>query len=385
MSLSGDQSPKARRAILVVALATFVMLGLADGSLGVAWPSLRGEFDRGISELGALLAFGSVGYLTASVAYGRVHSRLGTGAALGTGCSLMTVALVGIAVAPGWPIVAMSSVLLGLGGGLVDSGMNAHAALDFDLRSINLLHASYGVGATFGPLLITVSLTAGVAWRGGYAVLALGQAGIALVIWQTRNRWVGNVQEPAPGPAVRASRGRILLLLALFLVYTGAEVGAGQWAYTLLNEGRGLSTAAAGGWVAAYWGGLTAGRFLFSALGHRASPSGTLNGSVALALIGLSILWWDPSGIGFVGLPIAGMGFAAVFPTLVSLTPARIGRDRSTRMVGYQLAAANIGAASVPWTLGLLAESYGLAALGPGLFGSAVAVAVLHIWSDRSG
>jgi fucose permease len=88
------------------------MLGLADGSLGVAWPSLRGEFDRGISELGALLAFGSAGYLTASTAYGRVHSRLGTGAAIGTGCSLMTLGLLGVALAPVWLVVALSTVLL---------------------------------------------------------------------------------------------------------------------------------------------------------------------------------------------------------------------------------------------------------------------------------
>lgn len=381
---AGDNSA-ARRGVLLVAFAAFVMLGLADGSLGVGWPSMRSTFGRGVSELGALLAIGSFGYLTASTAYGRIHARLGTGAALGTGCTLMALGLLGIAGAPVWPVIAISAVLLGVGGGLVDTGMNAHAALEFDLRSINLLHASYGVGATLGPVLITISLTAGAAWRGGYAVMAVAQAAMALAIWRSRRRWTSRPLEAGDDRVVNVRRARVFLLLALFFVYTGAEVGVGQWAYTLLSEGRGMTTAAAGGWVAAYWAGLTMGRFLVSAVGNRVSASQTLNTSVAIALIGVGILWWDPAGAGFVGLPVAGIGFAAIFPTLVSLTPLRIGRDRSTRMVGYQLAAANLGIATLPWVMGLFAEAQGLAVLGPGLFGITALFTVLHLWADRSG
>lgn len=383
MIAAGD-STTGRRGVLLVAFAAFVLLGLADGSLGVAWPSMRSAFGRGVSDLGVLLAIGSVGYLTASSGYGRIHARLGTGAAIATGCTLMAVGLAGIAGAPQWWIIAFSAVLLGIGGGLVDSGMNAHAALEFDLRSINLLHASYGVGATLGPVLITISLTAGAAWRGGYAVMALGQMAMAGAIWRSRSRWTSRPPETGDDQVVTIRRGRVILLLSLFFVYTGAEVGVGQWAYTLLSEGRAMSTAVAGGWVAAYWGGLTGGRFLVSVVGNRVSPSNTLNASVAMALLGVGALWWDPAGAGFVGLPIAGIGFAAIFPTLVSLTPLRIGRDRSTRMVGYQLAAANLGIATLPWVLGLFAEAKGLAVLGPGLFGITALFTILHLWADRA-
>lgn len=382
--IAAGGSTTGRRGVLLFALAAFVMLGLADGSLGVAWPSMRSTFGRGVSELGALLAIGSVGYLTASTAYGRIHARLGTGAALGSGCTLMAVGMLGIAGAPVWSVIAISAVMLGIGGGLVDSGMNAHAALEFDVRSINLLHASFGVGATLGPVLITISLTAGAMWKGGYAVMALGQAAVAVAVWRSRKRWASRPPKEGDDELVTIRRARVVLMLSLFLVYTGAEVGVGQWAYTLLNEGRSMSTAVAGGWVAAYWAGLTVGRFLVSAVGNRVSPSHTLNASVVTALIGVGFLWWDPAGAGFVGLPVTGIGFAAIFPTLVSLTPLRIGRDRSTRMVGYQLAAANLGVASIPWALGLLAEAQGLNVLGPGLFGITAMFTLLHLWADRA-
>lgn len=373
--------PTAARDLFALALAAFVMLGLSDGSLGVAWPSMRAAFGRGISELGLLLAFMSLGYLTASSGYGRAQARLGTGTSLGLGALLMGLGLAGIAVAPLWAVVAASAAALGLGAGLVDAGMNAHAALEFDVGSINMLHASYGIGATFGPLVIAASLSVSSTWRAGYVALFLSQVVIALLLWRTRRGWIASPPDPAAhDPSVRSKAPALLLL---FLLYTGVEVATGQWAFSLLSEGRGLSIGAAGAWVAAYWGGLTAGRFAFGVVGNRMPPSRILDGSVAVALTAIGFFWWDPAGLGVMGLPVAGLGLAAIFPTLVSLTPSRIGRLNSTRMIGYQLAAANFGAATVPWALGLLAEGLGLAALAPGLFAAAALLGVVHIWTDR--
>lgn len=361
------------------------MLGLVDGALGVAWPSMRDTFDRGLSDLGLLLFFGSTGYLLASIGYGWLHSVLGTGTLLGGGSVLMVVGIAGIAGAPAWGLVAVAAILLGLGGGLVDTGMNAHAALVFDVGSINLLHACYGAGASLGPIVVTLSLVATGIWRAGYAVLAVLQVLVAVAVWTRRSRWAGAEPDLIGDVPVAGRRHQLWLHLILFFLYTGIEVATGQWAFTLLSEGRGMETVAAGVWVAVYWGGLTVGRFGFGVVGNRLAPSRILGGSMLMSLLGIAILWLDIFGIGVVGLPIAGLGFAAVFPTLVALTPARIGRVRSTRSMGFQLAAANLGAAGVPWMLGILAEEGGLEALGPGLFVTTLLLSGVHLISDRAG
>jgi fucose permease len=368
---------------LIVALSTFVMLGLIDGGLGVAWPSMREFFDRGVAELGLLLAFGSAGYLTASAGYGRLHRRWGTGTLLGSGSTLLFVGVAGFALGPVWTVVAGSAVLLGLGGGLVDTGMNAHAALAFDVGSINLLHACYGVGATLGPVVITLSLLTSDGWQWGYAVIAGLQLLTAVAVWSRRSRWAGSEPDLTGEASAPGARVPLLFLVVLFFLYTGVEVGAGQWAFTLLSEGRGMSTAAAGVWVAIYWGGLTVGRFGFGFVGDRLTPARILNGSMLVSLAAIGWLWRDPWGLGVLGLPVAGLGFAGVFPTLVSVTPARLGRGRSTKAMGYQLAAANLGAATVPWVLGIVAENRGVASLAPGLFAAAVALTVVHVASAR--
>lgn len=369
--------------LLATSLAAFVLLGMADSGLGVSWPTMRSVFSRELADLGVLIAFLSVGYLAASSGYGRLHSRIGTGSALVLGGSTMGAALLGLALAPGWAFGAISSALLGVGAGLIDVGMNAHAALNFDVASINLLHGAYGVGATLGPVLITVSLAAGGAWRAGYVVLAAAQAGVVLLIWRGRRSW----RTPDhPGIGMDESRAgplRIASLLLLFLLYTGVEVATGQWAFSLLHEGRAIDTSASGLWVAAYWGGLTAGRLALGAFGERIPASKILDVSVLMALGGIGLLWLDPAQLGVLGLPIAGLGLSAVFPTMVSLTPSRIGRFRSARMVGYQLAAANIGAATMPWTVGLIAGKAGLGSLAPALFAMTSLLAVLHLMTDR--
>ena len=367
--------------VLIIALASFVLLGLPDGGLGVAWPTIRGEFGQSLSDLGIVIASGSVGYLTVSGLYGRLHARFGTGFLLAGGSTLLAGGLLGVALAPTFVVVVMSAATMGAGGGLIDTGMNAHAALAFDIRSINLLHACYGIGATMGPIFVTFSLTGTGSWTAGYLAMAILQIVVLAGVWRRRRTWAADIGEP-DGVGATGNAGA-WLLVALFFLYTGVELGTGQWSFTLLTESRGYSTAAAGVWVAIYWGGLTAGRFGLGIVGHRLGPVPTLHGSVVVSLVGLGLLWVDPAGFGVIGLPITSLGLAAIFPTLIAVTPARLGAKRSTRSIGHQLAAANLGVAAIPWLLGIVAEQVGVAALAPGLFVAGLAFAVVHVVSVR--
>lgn len=369
---------------LGLAFSAFIVLGMADSGLGVAWPSMREFLGRGLSDLGLLLAALSIGYLSAGALFGRLERRLGLAPLLVSGAALLAVSAIGLAAGGQWAVVFAASAVMGLGAGLVDVGMNAHAALEFDRGSINNLHAAYGVGATLGPVLLSASLAAGFAWRGGYAALAGLQLVVAAAIWSGRSRWAtrDRVAEDRRTSGTRPG-WRVIGMLAVFLVYTGAEVATGQWSFSLLRLERGMSAGTAGLLVAFYWGGLTVGRLVFGWVGERMAASRVIDASIGIALGGLGLLWWDPGGLGFVGLPVAGIGFAAVFPTMVALTPMRIGRLESTRMIGYQLAAANVGAATLPWLLGLVAATAGLGWLPPGFLAVTLLLGALHLWVDR--
>ena len=372
------------RRLITVAFLVFVALGLSAGVLGVAWPSMRGDLSRPLSDLGVLLAISTGGYFLAGLVAGRLTDRIGIGNLLTATMTLGTVSLVGYAVAQSWPLLLIASIGLGLTGGMIDSVINAYVALQHGTRTMNLLHASFGVGATVGPILVASTLARGLSWRSAFLILAGAELVLLVTVAVVRGRWPVAAQEQESAVSQSHAGGSVLGLLGLFFLYVGLEFAAGQWSYSLLTEGRGVGEFIAGLWVAAYWGGLTGGRLVLGVLGDRVGSGTTLWLSMVGTILGCALFWWDPAGLGVAGLPLAGVSLAGIFPTLVALTPSWVGKERAPTVIGYQIAASSVGAASIPWIAGLVIESAGLEALGPFLVATAILMAGLHLVVARS-
>lgn len=360
----------------------FISLGLPDGLLGVAWPSLAASRGVRLDALGTLLAASAAGFIGASVFSGRLIARLGVGGLLAAASLTTAVSLLGFALAPAWWMLLPAAALLGAGGGCIDGGLNNYAAATTSPRVLTWLHGFYGVGATAGPLLMTALLAGGRPWQAGYLIVGAGQLALALCFALTRGRWVAHA--PAEAHAVRSDVGLratlalpvVWLSAALFLLYTGLEVSVGQWAYTLFTAGRGADPALAGRWVSLYWGGLTAGRFVAGAVAGRLTPRallwiGSLGAVLGAAMIGLLAAPWASAA----GMVLMGFALAPIFPALIGTTVERVGGAHASNAIGLQVASATAGAASVPWAIGLVAAGAGIPAIGPAF----VAVAALYL------
>ena len=381
-------------ALLAIAFLAFLSLGLPDGVLGVAWPSLRRSFGVPLSALGALLAAAMAGYLVSSFSSGAVVARLGVGSVLAWSSATMVVSSLACAVAPAWSLVLAAGVLAGVGAGAIDAGINAYAAAHFPPRLVSWLHACYGVGAMLGPLLMTAVLGAGLAWRWGYGAIGLLLAIMTAAFVVTRHRWRTDRSSPAADRAGSGSRAGMVAALrhppvwlnvALFFVYTGLEATAGQWSYSLYTESRGVGSGVAGVWVAIYWGSLTAGRVVAGVVASRVSADAVLRVAMASAPLGAAMVWsrWS-LGASLAGLAVLGFALAPIYPLLISLTPARIGAHRAAHAIGFQVAAAYLGVAALPGAAGMLARTHGLEVLGPFLVGAAVALLVVHEVARRA-
>jgi fucose permease len=371
------------RRLIKVAFLIFVTLGLSAGVLGVAWPSMRVDLSRPVSDLGLLLAIGTGGYFVAGLLAGRLTRLLGIGNLLTATLLLGTVSLVGYGVSQSWPVLLVSAIGLGFTSGLVDAVINAYVALRHGTRTMNLLHASFGIGATAGPILVASLLARGLSWRWTYLVLAVAEAALLVVVFVLRERWPDPPREKAVAISDGRVGGSVAGLLGLFFLNVGFEVTAGQWAYSVLTEGRNVAEFIAGVWVALYWGGLTGGRLLLGVVGDRISGRAILHLSMAGSVVGAIIFWWDPSGLGVLSLPLLGLSIAGVFPTLVALTPRRVGAERAPAIIGYQIAAASAGTAALPWIAARFIDANGLEALGPFLVVTATLMALLYLVVDR--
>ncbi len=294
----------------------------------------------------------------------------------------MSVGLLMFSQAPSWPLLVASHAVIGLSIGVVDVSVNTYVATHHGVGAMNLLHAGYGVGAVGGPLLVTAAILSGGSWRLSY--LALGALELVLLVTLVLHRavWQDSAPSALPGPHSKRQPARrwwaLGLTIALFFAYTGVELSAGQWTYSSLTLAHGVNRALAGILVAGFWLGLLAGRVGAASVGHRATPRRLLDLSFGGAVLGAGLFTWYPSLlVGTAGLILLGLALAAIFPTLVSLTGARVGDALAPAAVGYQLAAGAVGGTVLPAMAGVVLQATGVAFLGHLLLaGTAVMIAV---------
>jgi len=359
-----------------------VALGLPDGMLGVAWPSMRATFGQPLAALGLVLLALTCGYLTASAASGFVEARLGTAAVLTAGFAASAAAMLAFATAPNWALFVLGALILGLGAGSVDAGANAYTALEHGAGPLNLLHAGYGLGAALGPAVMTALLAAGLVWRLAYAGMVGAELALLVAVAGTRRSWSGtrNMSTHTAEAQGRVPLALVGASLAMFFVYTGVEVGAGQWSYTFLTTARALPSTAAGLAVSGYWAGLTVGRLAASATAARLGALWLLHASVVVTVAALTLFWWGRSPmVGVVALAAAGVGLGPVFPSLIALTPGRVGQAAASRVVGLQIATASVGGALGPAAIGVVLQVGGPALLAPSLAAGAASFLALHV------
>jgi fucose permease len=354
-----------------LACLAYLSVALPGSVLGLLWPSMRLSFHQPVAALGVLLVFGVAASAMSSVVTGRLLSptRMGPMLALGTVASGAALALE--ALAPSLGVFAGGMVAFGLGFGAIDTALNAYAARRFGARQINWMHASYGLGATLGPLLVTALLAHGLTWRGVCGAMAAAQAAVAVVFAVARRAWeepsvamAEPRQSPSGPPAVKARAAVVLTASAFAAVETGIESGAGIWAFVYLTTGRGLPPAAAGVAVSAYWATMFAGRAGLGPVAEHLGPARVLAGGVAGVTLGSTLLAaGGPGFLAIAGLMIIGLSAAPIFPLLTLTTAQRTGAD----VTALQVAASAIGGAALPAVIGLAIGAFSARAFAPAL------------------
>jgi fucose permease len=361
-----------RGLLLFICYIGFVSLGLPDTLLGVAWPSIRRTFNLQQSDISWIFVGSGCSYFVSSFFAGRLLKRFNVGVILAASTALVALSGFDYSLARVWPLFAAGSLLHGLGSGAIDSGLNHYVANHFSARHMNWLHACYSLGAMIGPLLMTGMIAGAGSWRLGYMVVAGALLVLSLLFMATKARW----DDAGPSPsstsdpmettqhiaAKVALRDRTVWLhIILFFIYTGLEVAVGQWSFTVLTELRGIQPRLAGLWVTIYWGSILAGRIIFGFVVDRVGIDTLIRLSTVAALVGTALFAWNPlPWVSPLALGLAGIGLAVIFPCLMTRTPQRLGKQISVHAIGFQVAAAMLGAAALPSVTGFIAQNAGL-------------------------
>ena len=279
----------------------------------------------------------------------------------------------------------MCAIPMGIGAGAVDVAMNNFAAVYLASKHTNWLHASWGIGATLSPAILSGSIMLGFGWRGAYELVAVLLAVIFAMVFVSLPLWrkiensniaqdnatlkKANVPANNKTPANKNSDEALSIRKALrvpgmklsfltFFFYSALEISTGLWCGTYLTacgfkpETGALCVSLM--FASVMVGRIVSGFFAIKFTDHRLIYAGIFIVAAGCLVLSLPLpLWMLP-----VCICLLGLGCAPVYPSLIHATPARFGEALSSQAISIQLAGSYVGSILMPPAFGLVATHF---------------------------
>jgi len=354
-----------RRRILFGGAATGIFVfGIVMAVLGTLFglPAMRQRLKIDLSQQGNVFLLLYVGILLATLIAGPVIDSVGNKVILLTSAALVASGMAGFAYAHSFGSAAIPAVLLGLGGGGLNTSTNALVSDLYDEDRgpmLNVLGIFYGIGALGIPLLAAV--IAGHFPIAPQLLICAGLAGAcALLFLGMQFPEASAAQSFSWREVVQVARFRGVLVLGFLLFCeSGNEASIGGWTSTYAAE-MGLGARTATLTLAGYWAALMVGRLLVARILKDVGKRQLVLGSGLGALVGGAVLLASRLEVTLVaGVLLIGLSYAGVFPTVLAIAGDTY-RKMTGTVFGLLFAIALVGGMSFPWAVGQISQRLGV-------------------------
>ena len=350
--------------LLIIIYLAFISLGLPDSLLGSAWPAMHTSMSVSLWAAGVLSMIISGGTIISSFLSGKLINKFGTGKVTLTSVAMTAVALLGFSISPSFAWLCVMAIPLGLGAGSVDAALNNFVALHYKANHMSWLHCFWGIGATLGPVIMSLFIAKNNGWKKGYLTISIIQFCLVFVLFVTLPLWkkVGKidnkneVKEEKPTDNINVLKiPGVKIALVSFVCYCATESTTGLWGSSYLVNYRGLSASEAARWISLFYAGITVGRFLSGFLTMKFNNSILIRLGQVICIIGtISLILPLPVYFSVIGLILIGLGCAPIYPCMLHETPKRFGKSVSQSIMGVQMAFAYMGSTFMPPLLGFI-------------------------------
>ena len=349
--------------LLAIIYLSFISLGLPDGLLGAAWPTMYSELNAPVSFAGVISMIIAFGTIVSSLLSDRLTYKLGPGKVTFLSVAMTAAALFGFSVSNSLWMLCLFAIPYGLGAGGVDASLNNYVALHYSSRHMSWLHCMWGLGATIGPYIMGFVLSGGGHWSAGYRYVGLLQILLtailllSLPLWKNRQADSdGESAKPLPLSQVVRMPGAKEIMVTFFC-YCGLEQTAMLWGSSYLALYKGIPAETAAFFASMFFIGITAGRGLNGFLTVKFSDTQLIRLGQVIILAGAGVMLL-PMGqtASLMGLILIGLGCAPIYPCIIHSTPAHFGAEKSQALIGVQMASAYVGTLLMPPLFGLIAN-----------------------------
>lgn len=353
--------------LLVVIYIAFIGLGVPDSLIGSAWPAMHTEINIPVEAVSVLTFIISGCTVLSSMFSTGLLNKFGTAKVTAFSTAMTAAALFGFSKAPSFWFMIPLAILLGLGAGAIDSGLNNYVALHFKASHMNFLHCFYGVGVSLSPYLMSQALS-DVGWRGGYRYAFYVQSIITLLLIVSLPLWKKTSsanEEEEKGISLTllqmAKRSDVRLVWIIMLATNAIEYACGVWGSTYLVAEKGFEAKHGALALTVYYAGMSVGRFVSGMLSGKINTWKRIGIGAAVLAPAIVIMLLPVHGaVTVAGLFLIGLGNGSIYPNMIHLTPHNFGKEASQAIMGSQIAFAYIGVMLAPPAVSLISGLIGI-------------------------
>lgn len=340
----------------------FFVSGIINVLIGTILPFMKTEYQMSYVLSGSVISAYQVGSFFALLVsgvlpylVGRKKSTLGLSFGFIIGLLLMTLT--------GNPLfLLLAFFLTGIGRGTMSNISNVVMSdiSENKTAALNLLHASFAIGAFLAPFLAIASTTLfGVHWRVSLWIAVILE--IVVILFFYRSTLSGkSLAKEKEAPTGFYKNKTYWLNTAILFFYLCSEASITGWLVTYFTDSGILSSSLAQTTNSALWACILIGRVLCAYLSTK------LNKNMLLVILGFFqivffLLMISTKNPIFIYASIFGFGLAlsGTYPMVLATMNPKY--NTSTIAVGTTMATATIGAISMPIIVGLVAQNVGIA------------------------
>lgn len=396
-------------------------LGATDGSVGALLPSIEAHYAVTYAVVSLIWLANCIGFiLIASTShFVTKHLKLKTAVFIST---LLQVIQFSIASSgTKFPAFVFSYFIGGVAAALGLSRHNYYISR-FDKAStcLGILHGSYGIGATVGPLIATLMISHKLKWHFFFLVLLgvtlancftiffsfrdsdadflpfeLAEESDSSIQQETNSSAIqlrdmtsskprhdheGNVSKAPNDFTLAVKLIKTWLMSFWVLFYQGLEVGFGSWVVTFFLKSKKGHAGTTGYISSGFWAGITISRFVVTPLASK--YLGSRRSIIVLGIMAIifDVLTWTVSNIYASAVMAAfnGVVVGPMYPLMIGLVPRILPRKVQVISMTIMMAFGSSGGALFPFIIGLLTQFIGTYVMHPMFI--ALTVAMVITW-----
>ncbi|MFB3881729.1 MAG: sugar MFS transporter [Armatimonadota bacterium] len=341
----------------VALISTAVIFAVRGDILG----DLSKDFALTPPQLGWIMALAFWGFTVAILIGGNLCDLIGMKAIIGLAFAFHFAGTLLTIYAPGWIMLAVATLVIGLGNGFVEGGINPLVATiypDQKTHKLNLLHAWWPGGIVLGSVASYGLTQIGQGWQMKMWLIMIPTVIYGVLFLSLKLPETERVQSGISAKDMYKEAFRPLFLVFLFsmLLTAAVELGTNQWIGEIMKKSGISSGILVLAWISLI---MLVGRMFAGPVVHKLAPTGVLLLSSATAIIGL--LWLSTvrtPAMAYAASFVFALGICYYWPTMLGVTSERFPKGGAL-LLGLMGATGMASAGFSQPLMGKLYQTYG--------------------------